>query len=543
MKLSEFISKLKLAHDVPNYYNNKFPYNCGYYNGTKFSFDCWNLVKSILGAWTDNYIKGYYVSPKNFPTGDCDGYHLLMQCTDRSQDFTKLSKAGTYLYIRDKGHEHAGIYIGDFQINGITYNVVECTSDWASKVQYTYVDEKGRRFLGKGGKKGRSWTDYGWLPYVEDDSNVQPTPAPEPVGLKQTFGIDISRWQKGLSLYKAKVNDGIEFAILKAGGADSGYYKDGSFETFYTDAINNKIPVGSYYYGHAFSVEQAIKEANYFISYLQGKSILHVWYDVEGAMLNQGYQHLTDIINAFCDTMVKAGYVCGIYTSASHFNRFNDGALLVYPHWVASYGSSKPKLKSGALTEIWQFGGGKYNYIRDIKIAGYACDQDYCYFDIWQTPALDIPAGDKKTIAELVNEVLNGLWGNGSARKDNLTKAGYDYYEVQKAVDEELRMRSAKAIEKTTDQLAIEVLAGVWGNGIIRKAKLTAAGYDYTTVQKRVEEIIEQRKQSKKTYVVKKGDTLSKIAKMYNTSVNALVNANKIANKNLIAVGQELIIT
>lgn len=260
-------------------------------------------------------------------------------------------------------------------------------------------------------------------------------------------------------------------------------------------------------------------------------------------MLNQGYQHLTDIINAFCETMVKAGYVCGIYTSASHFNRFNDGALLVYPHWVASYGSSKPKLKSGALTEIWQFGGGKYNYIRDIKIAGYACDQDHCYFDIWQTPALDIPAGDKKTVAELVNEVLNGLWGNGSARKDNLTKAGYDYYEVQKAVDEELKMRSAKAIEKTTDQLAIEVLAGVWGNGIIRKAKLTAAGYDYTTVQKRVEEIIEQRKQSKKTYVVKKGDTLSKIAKMYNTSVNALVNANNIANKNLIAVGQELIIT
>lgn len=70
MKLSEFISKLKLAHDVPNYYNNKFPYNCGYYDGSRFSFDCWNLIKAIIGGWTDNRTPGYYVSPKDFPTDD-----------------------------------------------------------------------------------------------------------------------------------------------------------------------------------------------------------------------------------------------------------------------------------------------------------------------------------------------------------------------------------------------------------------------------------------------------------------------------------------
>ena len=95
MQLSEFLTKLKLGHDVPNYYNTHFPYNCGYYDGSRFSFDCWNLVKAILGGWTDNYTKGYYVSPKDFPTGDCDGYHLLMQCTDRSKDFSKLKQPGT----------------------------------------------------------------------------------------------------------------------------------------------------------------------------------------------------------------------------------------------------------------------------------------------------------------------------------------------------------------------------------------------------------------------------------------------------------------
>ena len=42
----------------------------------------------------------------------------------------------------------------------------------------------------------------------------------------------------------------------------------------------------------------------------------------------------------------------------------------------------------------------------------------------------------KKTIEELAREVINGKWGNGTDRKNRLTKAGYDYYAVQKRVNE-----------------------------------------------------------------------------------------------------------
>ena len=42
------------------------------------------------------------------------------------------------------------------------------------------------------------------------------------------------------------------------------------------------------------------------------------------------------------------------------------------------------------------------------------------------------------------------------------------------------------------------------------------------------------------TYTVKSGDTLSAIAKKYNTSVDSLVSLNNIKNKNLIYVGQVL---
>lgn len=45
---------------------------------------------------------------------------------------------------------------------------------------------------------------------------------------------------------------------------------------------------------------------------------------------------------------------------------------------------------------------------------------------------------------------------------------------------------------------------------------------------------------AKEYYVVKKGDTLSKIAKKYKTTVAQLVKWNNIKNKNLIKVGQKL---
>ena len=45
------------------------------------------------------------------------------------------------------------------------------------------------------------------------------------------------------------------------------------------------------------------------------------------------------------------------------------------------------------------------------------------------------------------------------------------------------------------------------------------------------------------TYTVKKGDTLSAIAKKYGTTVNNLVKLNNIKNANLIYVGQKLTIS
>ena len=45
-------------------------------------------------------------------------------------------------------------------------------------------------------------------------------------------------------------------------------------------------------------------------------------------------------------------------------------------------------------------------------------------------------------------------------------------------------------VKKSVDELAKEVINGKWGNGSARKQALTAAGYDYATVQKRVNELL-----------------------------------------------------
>lgn len=44
-----------------------------------------------------------------------------------------------------------------------------------------------------------------------------------------------------------------------------------------------------------------------------------------------------------------------------------------------------------------------------------------------------------KTIDAIAREVIKGLWGNGRERKDRLTKAGYDYTSIQKRVNEILK--------------------------------------------------------------------------------------------------------
>lgn len=316
--------------------------------------------------------------------------------------------------------------------------------------------------------------------------------------MSQKFGIDVSHWQGDFDFARAKSNEGVEFAILKAGGGDAGLYKDSKFESNYKKCEACGLPKGAYFYGNAKSVAEAKKEAEYFISILSGKKYEYpVFYDVEGKMITDNDRAmLTEIVKTFCSTMEAAGYWVGIYSSESFFNsEMNDGELIRYSHWVARWGKSKPAPKSGAETQMWQF-GGETNLIRTNKINGQTCDQDYCYVDYpakikaaglnGYKKAQDKPVPVRKSNEEIAVEVLAGRWGNGSERKQRLTDAGYNYSEIQSIVNEKCGVKSRKSV----DEIAKEVIRGDWGNGSERKQRLKAAGYNYSEIQARVNKLL-----------------------------------------------------
>lgn len=75
---------------------------------------------------------------------------------------------------------------------------------------------------------------------------------------------------------------------------------------------------------------------------------------------------------------------------------------------------------------------------------------------------------------------------NAEAMEKKLKAAGYSTY----ITTESGSAVSADVPAKTVDEIAREVIAGKWGSGAARKNKLEAAGYDYSAVQKRVNELL-----------------------------------------------------
>lgn len=98
-----------------------------------------------------------------------------------------------------------------------------------------------------------------------------------------------------------------------------------------------------------------------------------------------------------------------------------------------------------------------------------------------QEPTVN-PQEPKADIEQLARDVINGKYGNGQARKDGL---GYNYETVQARVNEILSGTPRKRVD--IDQLARDVIDGKYGNGQERKQRL---GSLYNQVQKRVNEML-----------------------------------------------------
>lgn len=193
-------------------------------------------------------------------------------------------------------------------------------------------------------------------------------------------GIDVSEWQSGLSLKKAK-DSGYNFAILRAGytgyGSSRNKVVDEDFEAFYAEAKKDNLPVGAYWYSCADSAEQGKLEAEFmYENCLRDKQFEYpIYLDVEEEKWQgDNKKGVTDAIIAFCDYLEDKGYYVGVYASLYWFDAKIDTARLsAYTKWVATWSSTKPSFDYNAF-DMWQ-------YTDDVHVDGWKIDANECYVD------------------------------------------------------------------------------------------------------------------------------------------------------------------
>lgn len=384
-------------------------------------------------------------------------------------------------------------------------------------------------------------------------------------------GVDLSYCQPNVDFAKLKAN-GIKYVILRAGYGNALAYPkqyDTTFENHYKAAKAAGLDVGVYWYSYANSVEAAKQEAKSCIKAMQGKKFEYpIYFDIEEkSQFDKGVNFCDSIITAFCTEITNAGYYAGVYCSTYWFTNYvSANVRSKYPVWIAEYNS---RCTYQSAYGMWQNGISK-------NFAGLGeVDHDYCYVDYPKlikalgkngytksndnttpttpttpttyktyyvndksgvnyrvTPngtlkgtykygtAVKVVVGSEtkvgnytwvkiengcymaknflsttkpttlKSTDEIAKEVIAGKWGNGETRKQKLTAAGYNYNTVQKRVNEMLL--NGGADKKSIETIAKEVIAGKWGNGTNRVRKLAAAGYDYNTVQRKVNELLKK---------------------------------------------------
>lgn len=231
-----------------------------------------------------------------------------------------------------------------------------------SEYIYTHVDVRtGYRWLGDETVNNNTVTDD-FYKYFDISKTDKPL----------SNGIDLSCHNGSIDWTKVKA----DFVILRAGYGKETNQVDSRFEEYYAGAKANGIPVGAYWYSYAMSIEEAIQEADVFISTIKGKQFEYpVFYDVEESkQFELGKEKLSAIICAFLERVEAAGYFVGLYGSASSLTTHTaDDIKRKYAIWLAHWCESTNY--SGAYG-IWQHScKGKVDGISgDV-------DLDKCYVD------------------------------------------------------------------------------------------------------------------------------------------------------------------
>lgn len=175
------------------------------------------------------------------------------------------------------------------------------------------------------------------------------------------FGIDVSYWQGNIDWQQVK-DAGVEFAMIRVGwrGSEQGLLDiDEYAQQNYEGARAAGIDVGCYFFSQSISPEEAVEEAEYVLSLIEGWQLdMPVVYDWEYISAdsrtgNMDARLLTDCTKAFCERIRQAGYTPMIYFNAdqSHKQMYLE-ELTDYPFWLAMYES---EMNYPYKIDMWQY--------------------------------------------------------------------------------------------------------------------------------------------------------------------------------------------
>ena len=312
-------------------------------------------------------------------------------------------------------------------------------------------------------------------------------------------GIDVSAWQGDIDFEQVK-NSGIDVVYIKASEGNS--FVDPYFEQNYANCKSAGLSVGFYHYVTATNVEEAIRQASFFVSTISGKSP-----DCKLAMDFEYFGNLSvDSINQIALAFMQkvhelSGKEVIVYSDEYNANNTFYG-LSDYPLWVAQYDVSEPTVSNNWNTWV----GWQYTDQGEVAgISGYV-DRDKFTKEVF----LD----DKSVVPDISD-------GGGSSESTGYKTIIIPYGATLSELAIEYNTTVARLVELNNIADPNLIYAG---NTLVVPVSGSSSGDTQNTT----------------TYVVQYGDTLSQIALNYGTTVTAIADANNIRNVNRIYVGQVL---
>lgn len=337
--------------------------------------------------------------------------------------------------------------------------------------------------------------------------------------------IDISENNGAIDFTKVK-QSGINDVIIRIGwiGNKNNHTIDKRFEEYYTLCIQNGLNIkGFYVYNYCNNIETLKSGVEWSKNVLQNKNNqIPVFLDMEDStIINVGRNVLTEMCNIFCSNFINSG----VYANKNWFTNYIDVNSLInknYKIWLAEW-NNKENHSANFKVDLWQYtSSGKIN-----GISGNV-DLNYCLNCEEQEEITG-----KKSNEQIAEEVIKGLWGNNPERQQKLTSSGYNYEQIQAIVNQKLNQN-----KKSDTEYINEIIRGKYGNGQDRINNLKNEGLSDEKIKFLQNQVNLVLNQKPSTYTIKSGDTLSAIASKFNTSVGALVKLNNIKNPNLIYAGQ-----